>query len=180
MTRGRHSQSGMTLVVSLIMLIVLTLLVVSAIRFGNINLKVAANAQVDAEASAAAQVAIEQMMLSVNDADKIDEVPAMPQTAISTGGSTYKIDVAKPGCVTSRYVMSTELNYTISSDRLCYGGGGADQILTSTGAIASQPTECKSQTWEIQASLNDATSGANLTMVQGVSARVGQEVTCPN
>ena len=35
-----RAQSGMTLVVSLIMLIVLTLLVVSAIRFGNINLKI--------------------------------------------------------------------------------------------------------------------------------------------
>ena len=36
MTRPRNPQRGMTLVVSLIMLAVLTLLVVSAIRFGNV------------------------------------------------------------------------------------------------------------------------------------------------
>ena len=47
-------QKGMTLVVALVMLVVLTLLVVSAIRFGNINLRIAGNAQSEAEATSAA------------------------------------------------------------------------------------------------------------------------------
>ncbi|HUR90362.1 MAG TPA: PilX N-terminal domain-containing pilus assembly protein [Ramlibacter sp.] len=175
----RDKQSGVTLVVSLIMLIVLTLLVVSAIRFGNINLKVANNAQVDAEAQAAAQIAIERMVAAVDDADKPDEVAAMANLSISTGGALYPVSVAKPSCILSSYVMSTSLDPSKASDRVCFGGGGADQIINSSGTIIAQPTECKSQNWEVVASLNDASSGANITLVQGLSARVSVEVQCP-
>lgn len=177
---NRRSQTGVTLVVSLIMLVVLTLLVVSAIRFGNINLKVANNAQIDAEGQAAALTAIEQMLVTIDDAEKIDDVAAMNQLNISTGGSSYKVDVTKPGCIMTRYLMTDELApQTKPEDRACFGGGGADQILNSSGVIVAQPTECKSQQWETTASINDTTSGASITMVQGVSARVSLEVQCP-
>jgi hypothetical protein len=75
--------------------------------------------------------------------------------------------------------MSTELNPTVPADRVCYGGGGADQIISSSGTIIAQPTECKSQTWEVTSTLTDAGSGANITLVQGISARVSLEVQCP-
>jgi Tfp pilus assembly protein PilX len=179
MTHVRSKQAGLTLVVSLIMLVVLTLLVVSAIRFGNINLKVAANAQVDAEAQAASLVAIEQMLQTVDAADDISTVAAVSQSSISTGGTSYKVDVAAPTCITTRYVMNTELNYKTASDRVCYGNNDADQILGSGGTIVAQPTQCKSQQWEVQSSLNDSASAASMTMVQGISARVGEEAQCP-
>jgi hypothetical protein len=174
-----RGQSGITLVVSLIMLVVLTLLVVSAIRFGNINLKVANNAQIDAEAQAAAQVALEKMVAAADAADKLDEVVAMPNLSVSTGGTSYAVTVAKPSCTMSRYVMTTELNPAVASDRVCYGGGGADQIISATGTVIAQPTECKSQQWEVTSTLNDAGSGASITLVQGLSARVSLEVQCP-
>ena len=175
----RPRQSGITLIVSLIMLLVQTLLVVSAIRFGNINLKVANNAQVDAEAQAAAQIGLEQMLATIDAASKPDTVAAMSGTSISTGGATYAVNVAKPSCIMSRYVMSTELDPRKASDRVCYGGGGADQIISATGTVIAQPTECKSQQWEVTSTLSDASSGANITLVQGISARVSLEVQCP-
>jgi hypothetical protein len=175
----RSLQKGVTLVVSLIMLIVLTLLVVSAIRFGNINLKVANNAQVDTESQAAAQIGIDQMLADIDAADKPDTIAAKAGLSISTGGASYTVNVAKPSCIMSRYVMTTELNPRLSGDRVCYGGGGADQIINASGVVIAQPSECKSQQWEITSTLSDPASGANITLVQGISTRVSLEVQCP-
>lgn len=55
-------QSGITLIVSLIMLVVVTLLAVYAIRASNTNLRIAGNAQIQAEAEAATDVAIAQVI----------------------------------------------------------------------------------------------------------------------
>jgi hypothetical protein len=174
--KGRF-QSGITLVVSMIMLIVLTLLVVSAIRFGSINLKIAGNAQMDAEAATATQVAMDQMLIDISDSTKIDTVPAKPQQVISTGGTTYKVDVAKPSCGMSRNVVSTSLDPSNAADRLCFGGGGGDPLVDASGKLTLPPTECKDQLWDVKAILNDA--GSPTTIGQGVAARVSVEVQCP-
>lgn len=177
--KRRSAQSGVTLVVSMIMLIVLTLLVVSAIRFGNINLKISQNMQAEAEAAAAAQVALEKMMADIADAPDISTLAAKPDQVTSTGGTSYKVSVTKPACVLSSNVQPAELNYKDPEDQKCYGGGGGDIILDSNGVPLSQPTECKKQQWEVQAGVNDASTGVQLTMVQGASVRVSVEVLCP-
>jgi Tfp pilus assembly protein PilV len=175
----RSSQSGVTLIVSLIMLVVLTLLVVSAIRFGNINLRITQNAQAEAEAAAAAQVAIEQMVAEMNDAENLSEVAAKPNQPVSTGATSYAVAVTKPACVLSRNVVSTELNYKNPEDQKCYGGAPGDMIIGPDGAPLTPPSECKQQQWEVQADVNDASSGARLTMLQGMSVRVSVEKVCP-
>ena len=83
----RRVQAGMTLVVSLIMLIVLTLLVVSAIRFGNINLKITGNAQTQAESAAAAQVAIEQVIGAAVAGSSLSAM-ITATASVSTGGAS--------------------------------------------------------------------------------------------
>ena len=178
MKRGSR-QSGVTLVVTLIMLIVLTLLVVSAIRFGIVNLKIAQNTQVEVEASAAAQVSIEQAVAEINDATDVSTVAAKPAQVVSTGAVSYTVAVTKPVCVLTRNVTSTELDWTKASDRPCYGGGNVELPLGPDGLPLAQPTECKLQQWEVQADVNDGSTGAKLTMVQGASVRVGVEVACP-
>ena len=56
-------QHGSSLLLSLVMLVALTLLVVSAVRMSNSNLKTVGNMQFKNEAVAAAQQAIEQQVL---------------------------------------------------------------------------------------------------------------------
>ncbi|RZL87885.1 MAG: pilus assembly protein, partial [Variovorax sp.] len=56
---GRRAQTGATLLVSMIFLVVLTLIVVSAIRVSNVNTKIVGNMQTQREADAAALHAIE-------------------------------------------------------------------------------------------------------------------------
>jgi Tfp pilus assembly protein PilV len=175
----RRHQAGITLVVSLIMLIVLTLLVVSAIRFGNINLKIAGNAQTQAEAEAATQVSIEKTLELMNDpATKVDDVAAQPALVVSTGGTTYKVNVTKPVCNMSNNVVTTQLDPRKPADRACFGSGNTDPVFGPDGKPIPQPTECKDQNWEVGAQLIPDSSGNQMTMVQGVSVRVGSQVKC--
>ena len=170
-----HAQRGITLVVSLIMLIVLTLLVVSAIRFGNINLRIANNAQVEAEATAAVQVALEKAVASVAAADRPSDVAKVDTLEVSTGGATYKVTVDKPVCMLSKNVENAELDPTKASDQPCYEEKTTSDIV---GAVA--PTACKDQQWDVSASIKDGDlNGAKVTVLQGVAVRVSAEVVCP-
>ncbi len=176
---NRHSQRGITLVVSLIMLIVLTLLVVSAIRFGNINLRIAGNAQAEAEASAATSVQLEKTVALVTAAARPNDVAAQSQISVSTGGKTYKVDVTKPACTLSKNIVTTDLDPTKAADLPCFEGGATDPIYDVNGNPVPQPTACKDQQWEVTASVADSTSGANVKMLQGMAMRVSAEVVCP-
>ena len=175
----KSRQSGITLVVSLIMLMVLTLLVVSAVRFGNINLKIAGNAQTEAESTAATQVGVEQTLQLVGAADKVDSVAAQPSLAVSTGGASYNVNVAKPTCVLTKNIKNVELDPTKTNDRLCFGSSDNDALVGSDGKLLAAPTSCKSQQWDIAATTADGLSGAQVSMLQGVSLRVSAEVQCP-
>ena len=64
MSEMSANESGMTLVVGLIMLLVITLFVVSAVRLSTANLRTVGNMQARNEAAAASQRAIEDMMSS--------------------------------------------------------------------------------------------------------------------
>lgn len=178
----RANQTGITLIVSLIMLAVLTLIVVSAIRFGNINLKIAGNAQSEAEATAATQVAIETMMKLVDDSANIGTVAAQPTMQVATGGMTYSVNAVKPACILSRNIASTELDPSKVADRACIGGAGQDVIFDSTGKPIPPPSTCKDQQWDLEAKIADSGaggSGVNVSMLQGVAVRVSSEVLCP-
>lgn len=183
--KSRVDQSGITLVVSLIMLVVLTLLVVSGIKFGNINLKISGNAQVEAESSAAAMVALEKMLILVNDADKVDLVAAQPAMVVSTGGTSFTVNAKKPVCLLSKAVDNSTLDYAKLKDRSCIeqlnlsGGMFRDDGSGGLGQGIKGPSACKDQQWDIEATVDDAATGAKVTMLQGAALRVGSEVDCP-
>ena len=173
-----RGQSGMTLVVALVMLVVLTLLVVSAIRFGNINLRIAGNAQSEAEATSAAQVAVETMVNKINAAANISSLTSQTMS-VSTGGGTYTVSVTKPGCIFNKPINNSDLDPTKTSDQACFETTDTEKLVTSGNTLTTAPTACKDQQWDVQASVDDSKSGAKTSMLQGVSVRVGAEVQCP-
>ena len=175
----KSRQSGITLVMSLIMLMVLTLLVVSAVRFGNINLKISGNAQTETEAAAATQVAIEQTVKQVSAAAVTSSVPAQPSLAVSTGGASYTVRVEQPICVIARNIKNVELDPSKTDDRLCFGSSDFDALVGSDGKLLAPPTSCKGQQWDIAGTTADTATGAQVSMLQGVSVRVSAEVPCP-
>jgi Tfp pilus assembly protein PilX len=174
-----RKQSGATLVVSLIMLVVLTLLSVSAIRFGLVNLKIVGNTQTEAEASAAAQAGIEQVIDLIKSVENIDAIAAATP-AISTGGTSYNVTLAKPTCQFSVAVLNSTLDPTNANDVACFEGQDPEKLLNADGTLTTTPSACNSQQWEIRADVADPGSGTTLSMVQGITVRVPAQVQCTN
>ena len=128
----RNPQSGMTLVIALVMLVVLTLLVVSAVRFGNINLRIAGNVQTETEAAAAAQVAVESTIATMAASPNISSIASQPSVTVSTGGQSYQVAVTAPGCMFSKQVTTDTLDPSKPAARVCFEGSDQDNGCTET------------------------------------------------
>lgn len=165
---GRRSQSGLTLFVALIMLVMVTLLVVSAFRVSNTNLKIVASMQGQQEAISAAQAAIEQVLSTPHFAEEPAIVAATPITVDmnQTGGNfAYTVTMTPaPRCIRARPVSPTELNPSSVNDRPCIGSARQ-----GAGMMASF---CSNTIWEISATTTDSVTGASTLVRQGVSLRV--------
>lgn len=177
---NRRAQSGLTLVIALVMLVVLSLLVVSAIRFSNVNLRIAGNVQTETEASAAAQVAVESTMKTM--ILPATDISAMAQqtVAVSTGGKSYQVVVKKPTCLFSKNVPTTDLDPTKAADQVCFEGSDQDKLITAAGALSASPSACKDQQWDLTATVSEpGDSAVAVTMLQGSAVRVDGKVQCP-
>src|SRR6266550_9612093 len=88
-TRFARKQRGTSLFVGLIMLILLTLLGISAFQSSNTNLKIVGNMQVRQETLAAAQTATEQVL-----SDKAFINPATPPAAatVALNNASYTVN----------------------------------------------------------------------------------------
>jgi Tfp pilus assembly protein PilX len=147
---GPRTQRGVTLVVGLIMLLVLTLFAVSAIRLSSANLKTVGNMQARNEAAAAAQVALEETMSSVN---SFTAPAARPSVAVTINGTTYSVNVAAPVCVRAEPVRGNSHN---------------------NAALALQDTY-----WNVEATATDTRTGVSVRTNQGVRVRLGSTALCP-
>ncbi len=175
-------ERGITLIVSLIMLMVLTLLVVSAIRFGNINLQIAGNVQSQSEAAAATQIAIERVLQQVKTASSIQSIAAFPASApqvINAGGASYKVASTAPACLLKKPVSNADLNPAKASDIPCFESQDQDKQETADGQTTTSPSACNDQRWTVQANVLDDTTGTKVTTVQGFAVRVSAQVACP-
>lgn len=171
--KNKKLQSGMTLIVSLIMLIALTLLVVSAIRTGNTNLRVVGNMQVQHEASSAAQQAIEEVL----DTD-FTGAPTAQDIPVTMGAVTYTVNVNEPLCTDTVPISKDQLNASDPNDQLCFGEQDAHPVIDDDGNQLFTSAKCNIQAWEIQADVDDAASGASTSVVQGISRRTYLPTAC--
>lgn len=145
-------QQGLTLVVSMIMLVVLTLLVVSAIRFSNTNLKTVANMQYKNETAAAAQQAIEVVMGDLN------KFTTPTDTAVNVdinndGVTDYVVTAYAPVCLLAVPVSGYSAAFAASAPQDTY--------------------------WDIKSQVTDARTSATSTVHQGVKVRLDSSATCP-
>lgn len=155
-----QKQRGVTLVIGLIMLVLITLMVISAFMLSNTNLKAVGNMQFRDEAIAAANVAIERIV-----SDDFTLAPAAydgPQDVDidNDGTADYTVDVAIPTCIKSvgiKLLPVTDPDYS-----KCIAGEGV--IL------------CYETMWEIEATVSPtkaaAATGAVASIKQGINKRV--------
>lgn len=177
-------QRGAALIVSLIMLLLITILAVTAFRLGKSNLQVIGNIQQRAQAIDAAQFAIDQTISSMQfTLTPSNAVPnpcgGAPDTvcASASGGSGSDIDVTvTPSCDSIQPIPVNQLNFADSNDAGCLVG--ASQNFGVTGA-ASNDSMCSNSVWNIHAAATDTVTGANATVDQGTGVRVSSTTTCP-
>lgn len=174
----KHRQGGATLIVALIMLVVLTLLSISAIRSSSINLRIAGNMQMVGEATAAAQQAIETIISgNFTAAPAASDVPV----DINANGTTdYTAHVAPPACTGSVPLRNADLDRNNPKDTPCFSSSTASNtgIIYASGAPAvTGMSWCYGQQWDVGAQATSPT-GADVTIHQGVSLRVPAGTTC--
>lgn len=106
MTRlNRRSQTGATLVVSLIMLTLITLMIIAALAIGSGNFKTVSNMQYRDEAVDAANKAIEQV---VSSAFALDPQPETINVDLNNDLTTdYVVQIAEPQCVRATIAQVT-------------------------------------------------------------------------
>jgi len=139
----------MTLVVGLIMLVVITLFVLSAVRLSTANLRTVGNMQARNEASAATQRAIEDVMSST----AAFTAPAAATRVVNVNKTDYSVALATPVCVKSEPVTGNSYN---------------------NSGLALQDTY-----WDVQATATNTKSGASVTTHQGVKVRLSAAANCP-
>lgn len=145
-------QRGMTLFVSLMMLVAVTLIIVSSVRMNTVNLKIAGNMQQEKELIAVGQQALETVVGDVaNFYTPVARVISVP--SISSGGPGYSVSVSAPVCQKTAPV----------------GGFSAE-------FVAATPQDTY---WDIQASVTDSLTGATAVIHQGVAVRLDSTGTCP-
>ena len=167
-----HKQQGITLVVGLIMLIVLTLLVVSAVRFSSTNLRIAGNMQAQTEAAAAAQQGIENVL-----GTDFAKAPASATVAVdlnNDGVTDYIAKVDVPVCNSITPLSGADGNPSIADDQSLFSSGTSDNsgIINSAGNSTGSTSFIQKQKWDLKVRVTDNKTGADLTQHQGVAVRV--------
>lgn len=149
--RMHRAQRGATLIVGLIMLVLITLMVVSAFNMSSANLKSVGNMQFRDEAIAAANVALERVISS----DAVFLAPASSTVSVPP----YSVSVGTPVCI-----FAVDIKAGTSADpnaNLLSEGGSA-------GGIGSGSGNYKITYWDIAAEVSDSATGARAQVTQGV------------
>jgi hypothetical protein len=152
------------LVVGIIVLTLITVLVVSAFNLTQSNQKVVYNMQVREDAVAAAQVAVERVVSSTFTSNLSAQTPQSISIDLNNDGtSDYSVTVAVPQCIRATPASAAQVS------EVELGGN-----LQTAGFWFTD--------WEIRAAVNDTTTGARATVVQGIrlyQTETEKNLACP-
>lgn len=149
-----RAQRGATLIVGLIMLVLITLVVTAAFMLSTGNLRAIGNMQFRNEATAAASAAAEEVLNSLLTGGSTVAPPAQTITK-NIGGTDYDVNIAPPSCI-----------------RASVAAPGYSSSL-SLGTIMSTQSFWNT-VWDVQADVNNATTGATVRIRQGVRVLLSQ------
>jgi Tfp pilus assembly protein PilX len=179
----RHpvSQRGITLVTALIMLVLLTLMVITAFHIGSAQTIIVSNAQHREEATDAAQQAIDNVLNSANFMST--PAAAIPVSNCPAGAAnTWCVDVngdgtpdvmvamaPQPKCTEGWNINNSSLDLANAQDLAC--STGQSQTFGIEGSTNTNSL-CAQSGWELTAAASDSVTNTKVTIVQGVSSRI--------
>jgi len=174
-------QRGITLITALIMLVLMTLIALTAFNVGKSNLQVVSNMQQRDEAQAAAREVIEETISNTRFFVTPNDILADPcgeanHRCVDTNGDKkpdVKVALAPaPKCVNAPVVRNSALNLANPEDAGCSMGGG--QNFGVAGAVDGN-SACADSIWEINAIATDMQTQAEVKVTQGVSVRIARD-----
>ena len=143
MISNKRNQSGATLFVALVFLLIMTLYAVSSINMSTVNLRIIGNMQAMKYMDAAAQDAIEQKL---SDASNFGLGATSDVITSTIAGNNFIVAVDAPTCIDSR-------------------------VAAGYSAVA-QNVIPEDNTWKVRANVTDTVTGASTTMHQGFEMRM--------
>lgn len=172
-----HRQQGVTLIVAMIMLLLMSLMAANAFKSSSNDLRIVGNTQARQESLASAQKAIEETISSSLFASDPDTVANTPVTVDIDGNGTADYTATldpQPNCFRTRVIKSMELDPTNASDLSCFQSGNVQGsgIEQEDAAVTAGNSLCATMEWNIGARVQDARTASDVTIHQGVSIRV--------
>lgn len=167
----KNKQAGATLVIALVMLVLMTLLAVSAINLSTGNLKIVGNMQYQQEASSAAQAAVNQVLSKASYLTQPASVP--DEMTINVNGHDYAVRLSQP-CLKSVAVLTVAdlSGLPLQEAASCSLSSAAHSSGVLSQDAANAYSDCARVTWEIRASVNDPELNAQAEIVEGVSMKM--------
>lgn len=196
MIRSRYfvvaHQNGAALVIGLIMLVLMTLMAISAFHLGTSQTQIVANAQYKNEGVAAAQIAIDTVLSSTN--FTINPASAITNSNCgngstnilcvdSNGDGTNDVTVnitgpvdpstgvraVNPTCIAAAPIPVSALDLSKPNDLAC--SAGTQQTFGTAGSTSGNSL-CANSTWEIDAQAVDSVTNTTVEVDQGVGVRI--------
>jgi len=189
MNHTPNRQRGITLLVTLIMLVLMTLLVISSFKLGKSSLQVVGNMQSRNEATAAAQQVIEEAISTtrlfqsplavINPTSTDANCPKNTKCIDVNGDGTtdIKVVLATPSCTKAQPIQNSSLALTNAEDTGC--SVGENQNLGILGANTGESL-CADTLWEIKATATDQITKAEVTVSEGVAVRISSDNVSTN
>jgi hypothetical protein len=189
---GRR-QRGLSLIVALIMLIVMTMTLLMLFRMSNTGTQIVGNMQFRNEALASATSAVQEVLSTVR-------MFAAPNLLFldacegsfnrrcydlnGDGDDDVQVDVVPPSCVGGNILLNADLNLGNPFQRGCLIGESQN---FGVEGVATGNSLCANTIWEVRAQAGDfgasGATGARVTVVQGVGVQVRTataQTFCPN
>jgi hypothetical protein len=165
-----RAQRGVTLVIGLIMLVLITLIVTGAFMLSGNNLRSVGNMQYRDEAVAAGNSAIEQVISTTNFTTAPPAPPPIQVDINHDGTPDFQVAVAAPACI--RAVKFPTAGGSGTGSSVTLGLGGALDYYNTL--------------WDLNANVTDAagiaSTGATVRVRQGVRVKLSQpqcDAACP-
>lgn len=191
----RHlQQSGMSLIVALIMLLVMTSTTLMLFRMSNTGTQIVGNMQFRNEALAAADGTLQEVISTTRLVLTPAALFAAPCDGVANrrcydltgdGDEDLQVDVPQPQCMLAVDIPNADLDLTNPIDLKCAFSPESGSGDESLGAIAGA-SKCARAVWEARANAEDydasGTTGARMTIVQGVGVLIGVDrklIDCP-
>ena len=169
-----RAQRGATLLVGLIMLLLLTMLSLSAFNTSTVQLRVVGNSQARQESIAAANIALQK---TLSTADFMVNPTTVANTPVTVdidldGRADYTVNVT-PTCSSSIPFLNAQLDVNNTEDFKCF----VSQELFDGKSL------CARSSWELRAQAADLNhQGSASTVYEGITVRTAIEdskmVTC--